>query len=315
MSYGQLNARVGRFALQGGLRVERATTQFHLNTRGATFDNDYNSAFPSGLVAYEIDESHQVKLSYSTRIRRPDDTDQIDPTIHFQDPLNVSRGNPNLRPEYIRAVELGLQRTSDHMTVQLTPFFRHTLDAVRTLRSIDTAGVTTRTFANIATADAYGADATVALSGGRLGGFAGASAYRQVSDVSNLDPTLSARSFGWTARANASFRVSKSQDLQGLFFYQAPMTVEQGRSSSRARFSLAARQKLSNDRLSVTVRVIDPFRLSHDRFTTIDPRFYQVSDRTRAERALLLSVNWAFGKPPKKGKDQIDLGGGDAGPP
>ena len=69
------------------------------------------------------------------------------------------------------------------------------------------------------------------------------------------------------------------------------------------------------DQVNVTLRVIDPFNLSHDRFTTIDPRFYQVADRSRAERSLLLSVNWTFGSPPKDRGDRIDLGGGDSGSP
>jgi hypothetical protein len=62
--------------------------------------------------------------------------------------------------------------------------------------------------------------------------------------------------------------------------------------------------------------VIGPFNNSRERFTTIDPRFYQVSDRRRADRGLLLSVNWRFGKPPKDGdREPSDQGGGDAGPP
>ena len=134
-----------------------------------------------------------MKLSYSTRIRRPDDTDQLDPTPRIADPLNVFRGNPYLKPEYIRALELGLQRTSGRMTVQVTPFFRHTLDAVRTIRTIDNAGVTTRTVANVATSDAFGSDLTVALTGGRLSGLAGGSAFRQVSDAANIGPGLNAR--------------------------------------------------------------------------------------------------------------------------
>ena len=312
-AYGLLNAQPGKFVVQGGLRIERATTQFHLNTQNATYDNRYDSVFPSGLVAYNVDDTHQVKLSYSTRIRRPDDTDLIDPTLHYQDPLNVSRGNPNLRPEYIRALELGLQRTADRMTVQVTPFYRHTLDAVRSLRSIDNLGVATRTFANIATTDAYGTDATVALNGGRLSGFAGASAFRQVSNASNLDSALSARTFGWTARTNASFRFSRTVDLQTLLFYQAPMTVEQGRTSSRTRFSLAVRQKLMNDQVNLTMRVMDPFNTSHERVTTTDPRFYQVSDRRRAIRGLLLNVTWNFGKPPKE-HDRERPDQGDGGP-
>ena len=313
-AYGMLDAERGKFQLQAGVRVERATTQFHLNTLNTTYDNPYNSVFPSALIAYNIDDSHQVKLSYSTRIRRPDDTDVLDPTPHYADPLNLSRGNPYLKPEYIRALELGLQRTGERMTIQLTPFFRRTLDAVRTLRTIDSAGVATRTFANIATSDAYGGDATVALSGGRLTGFAGASAFRQVSNAANLAPGLSVRTFGWRVRTNASLRVSSTRDLQALVSYQAPMTVEQGHNASRTQFSLAARQKLKQDRMSVTLRVIDPFKTSRESSTTIDPRFYQVSDRALAIRGLLLSVNWIFGKQQKQGRDLIDQGG-DQPPP
>ena len=313
--YGLLAAQPGKFLLQGGVRIERATTRFHLNTNNATYDNPYNSVFPSGLIAYNIDDSRQVKLSYSTRIRRPDDTDLLDPTPHYLDPLNISRGNPYLKPEYIRALELGLQRTAGRMTIQVAPFFRHTVDAVRTIRTIDSAGVMTRTFANIATSDAYGTDATVASSGGRLSGFVSASAFRQVSNAANLGPGLSAKTFGWTARTNASFRVSNTLDLQTLLSYQAPMTVEQGRNASRTRFTLAARQKLMNDQMSLTLRVIDPFNSSRERNTTIDPRFYQVSDRRRAIRGLLLSISWTFGKPRKEHeRDPNDLSGGE-GPP
>jgi hypothetical protein len=312
--YAILNGQAGSFVMQGGVRAERATTQFHLNTKSATYDNNYNSLFPSALVAYNIDESRQMKLSYSTRIRRPDDTDQIDPTLHYQDPLNIQRGNPNLKPEYTRALEFGYQQTRDKMTMQLTPFYRHTIDAIRRLPTIDSAGVATRTFANIATSDAYGADATVALNGGPVTGFVGASAFRQVSDAANLDPSLSARTFGWTARTNASLRVSPTFDVQTLLFYRAPMTVEQGRSGSNLRFSMAARRKLMSDQLSLTLRLTDPFNMSTERFTTTDPRFYQVSDRHRSIRGLLLSVNWMFGKPTRDHKgDQIDSG--DNGPP
>jgi outer membrane cobalamin receptor len=310
-AYGMLDAQLGKFQLEGGVRVERATTKFHLTTLNATYNNPYNSVFPSALVAYNFDDAHQVKLSYSTRIRRPDDTDLLDPTRRYQDPLNISLGNPYLKPEYIRALELGLQRTAGRMTIQVTPFWRHTIDAVRTIRTIDSAGVATRTFANVATSDAYGTDATVALGGGRLSGFVSTSAYRQVSNASNLAQDISVRTFGWSVRTNVSLRFSSTLDIQALLSYQAPMNVEQGRNASRTRFSFAARKKLMGDRMSVTLRVIDPFNSSRERSTTIDPRFYQTSDRRRAIRGLVLSVNWMFGRPQRRGRD--DLIGPDTG--
>jgi hypothetical protein len=186
---------------------------------------------------------------------------------------------------------------------------------VRTIRTIDTTGVATRTFANVATTDSYGTDATIAMHGGRVSGFAGASAFRQVSNASNLAPGLSAKTFGWTARTNASVHVSKSFDVQTLLFYRGPMTVEQGRNYAFLRLSLAARQKLMDDRMDLTLRVVDPFNTSRQRSITTDPRFYQVSDFARPSRGLVLSVNWTFGHPPKEHRrDQSDQSGGDTGP-
>jgi len=90
--------------------------------------------------------------------------------------------------------------------------------------------------------------------------------------------------------------------------------VEQGRNAARTRFSIAARQKLMNDQLSLTLRIIDPFNNSLERSTTIDPAFYQVSDRRRLIRGMLFSANWTFGKSKKeKERDTIDTG--DSGPP
>ena len=306
--YGMLTGQRGKVQFQGGLRAEHAATQFRVASVNTPFGNSYNSIFPSGLVAYNIDDATQVKISYSARIRRPDDADQLDPIPHYQDPLNLSRGNPYLKPEHTNAFELGAQRSMGKSTLQVTPFFRRTVDAVRTLRTIDSAGVTTRTFANIATSDAYGGDATLAVSGTRLSGFVGSSAFRQVTNAANVTPNISIRTFGWRARANGAYRVSKAVDVQALFTYQAAMTVEQGTNGSRMQFNLAAREKFMEDQLSLTLRVIDPFSTSHERGTTVDPRFYQTSDRSRAIRGLLLSASWTFGKPDKE-KDTIDLSG------
>ncbi|MEO9251233.1 MAG: outer membrane beta-barrel family protein [Gemmatimonadaceae bacterium] len=307
-AYGMIVGERGKLQFQAGIRVEHAATQFQVASVNATFSNAYNSIFPSGLLAYNIDDATQVKLSYSARIRRPDDADQLDPIPHYADPLNLSRGNPYLKPEHTSAFELGLQRTEGKTTLQVTPFFRRTFDAVRTLLTIDSVGVTTRTFANIATSDAYGGDATLALSGTRLSGFVGSSAFRQTSSANSVAPNLSVSTFGWRARANGAYRVSKTVDVQALFTYQAAMKVEQGTSGSRTQFNLAARQKLMDDQLSLTLRVIDPFNTAHERGTTVDPRFFQTSDRSRAIRGLLLSASWTFGKP-EKGKDTIDLSG------
>jgi hypothetical protein len=304
-AYSMLSAQLGQFTLQGGVRLEHASTKFHPRKTGAAYDNSYSEAYPSGLVIYHLDDAREMKLSYSTRVRRPDDADVLDPTPHILDPLNIRRGNPYLKPEIIRAVEAGYQQTAGKVTLQVTPYFRRTFDAIRSVRTIDTAGVATQTYANIATSDASGLDVTLAVGGGRVSGFAGASAYKQVSNASNVAQGLSVNTLGWTARTNITFRVSSAVDAQALVTYQAPMDVEQGRNAARTRVAFAARRKFMDDQLSVTLRIMDPFSTSLERSTTIDPRFYQVSDRVRVIRGLGLSVNWTFGKPDKEKKTDL----------
>jgi len=212
-----------------------------------------------------------------------------------------------LQPEYIRSLELGFQRSDDHTTVQATPYYRHTLNAIRSLRTLDAAGISTRTFANVASTNAYGTDVTVSLSGNKVSGFVSATAFRQVSDAANLSPGLSASTYGWNARTNAMFRLSPTVDLQALVTYVAPMTVEQGRNAARARVSLAIRQKLMNDQMNLTLRIIDPFNSALERNTTIDPAFYQVSERRRVMRGIQVNATWLFGHVKKDENDRIDF--------
>ena len=133
----------------------------------------------------------------------------------------------------------------------------------------------------------------------------------EVSNASNLAQDVSVRTFGWSARTNLSYRLSPRTDFQALLTYQAPVNVEQGHNSSRTRFSFAARHKVMADRMSVTLRVIDPFDTSRELSTTTDPRFYQTSDRRRAIRGVIVSVNWIFGRPQRRGRE--DLIGPDTG--
>ncbi len=307
-AYGVLDGHIGRMQFQAGVRAEHAGTTFDLRTRDQRFSNPYNSLFPSGLVSFALDDADRLKVSYSTRIRRPDDPDLLDPTPHALDALNISIGNPHLRPEYIRAFELGYQRIGDRVTVQVTPFYRHSFDAVTNIRTVDTTGVTTQTRANIGTTDSYGTDATVALgSGGRLSGFVGGSAYHQKSNAGNLDPLLSASTFGWSVRTNAALRVSRAIDAQALVTYSGRTTVVQGWNAARTRVSFGFRDKLMADRLSITTRIIDPFSTSRERSATLDPAFTQINSRLRPSRAVQVSATWMFGRQNRKEDDQIDL--------
>jgi outer membrane receptor protein involved in Fe transport len=296
--YGVLSRGAGKFDLQAGLRAEQVLTRFDLATTGERFDNSYRSLYPSAIASFNADETKQFKVSYSKRVTRPD-TRQLNPFGFREDALNVFQGNPGLRPEYTHAFELGYQQSFSKGTLQLTPFARHTVNAVRFIRTIDDGGVATTTFQNVATSDSYGADLNGSVRFGRLSGFGGFSAFKQVTDGSNLSTDVSNSAFGWSARSNATLKVTPSLDLQGFLMYRAPMTTEQGRMSAMTMTNLAVRHKLFGDQASVALRVMDPFNAMGFGFVTDDGRFAQSSRRRFGARGAFLTFSYNFGQQPK----------------
>ncbi|MEO8563219.1 MAG: TonB-dependent receptor, partial [bacterium] len=296
--YGVVSKGAGKFDLQAGLRAEQAITRFDLATTNERFDNSYKSLYPSALALFNVDESKQLKLSYSKRVTRPD-TRQLNPFGFREDALNVFHGNPGLKPEYTHSFELGYQESFDKGTLQITPFARHTVNAVRFIRTIDDGGVATTTFQNVATSDSYGADVNGSVRFGRLSGFGGFSAFKQVTDGSNLSTDVSNNAFGWSARSNATIKVTPSLDVQGFLMYRAPMTTEQGRMSGMTMTNLAVRQKLLGDQASVSLRVMDPFNVMGFGFVTDDGRFAQQTRRNFNARGAFLTFSYTFGQQPR----------------
>jgi outer membrane receptor protein involved in Fe transport len=304
-AYGVLGQTLGRFSLQGGLRAEQALTDFDLRTTSEQFENNYLSFFPSALVAYTLSDQQSVRASYSKRIRRPD-TGQLNPFAlsggrgpsETEDELNLFRGNPYLQPEYTHAFELAYQRNGQLGTLQVAPYFRHTTDAVRRIKTIDDNGVSTTTFANLATSDSYGADLTGSWRLGRFNGFGGFNAFKVVTDASNLDTDVSTEAFSWSTRASATWRLTDRLDVQSFLMYRAPMDVEMGRMSGMTMMHLSSRYKV-NDRVNLSLRAVDPFNKMGFHFTTSDERHFQESRRSFGARGLYLTLSYSHGQQPR----------------
>ncbi len=311
--YGVLSQNLGKMALQGGLRVERTTSDFAL-VGGDSYPNERTTFFPSGLISYNLSDSRQVKASYSKRVQRVP-TQLLNPFAFHESERQVIVGNPALQPEFTHAFELGYQQSWQKGSLQVTPYFRRTEDAIRRTNEVDDDGVTIGTFKNLATSDSYGADLTGSLRlSDRLSGFAGFNAFQMQTDGSNVSPDLDTEAFTWSARMNANWKVSPTLDVQGMYMYRAPMNVEQGRMSAFSMASLSLRQKLRGDRSSLTLRVMDPFNTMGFTVRTDDGRFIQESDRRFGARAVFLGFNYNFGRPPRIRQPQPQQAQPDADP-
>jgi outer membrane receptor protein involved in Fe transport len=295
--YGLVTRAFGPLSLQGGLRVEHASNTFQLADSEETFPNDYTSLFPSAAATWQPTQKDQLRASYSKRIQRPQ-AQFLNPFPFTQDRYNRFVGNPALKPEYTHSFELSYQRSMPFGSLTLTPFYRHTVDAVRRYQEVDDEGVTTATLANLATANSYGADVNGMLRLGKLSGFVGASGFRMVTDGSNVQSGLGTSAMSWSARASLNFKLSPSTDVQWFQFYRAPQKMEQGRVGAMQFANVAIRQKLS-ERSSLSLRVMDPFDAMRFNMSTTTTGLNQTMSRRFNSRAVYLSYSYNFGHPPR----------------
>ncbi len=301
--YGVLSHGTGSWELQGGLRAERASRDFSLADSDESFPHTYTSLFPSGLVSYNLGERSQLKASYSRRIQRPG-AQQLNPFPVFFDLQNVFLGNPRLNPEYTDALELGYQFSGRAVSLQVSPFYRRTTDVIRIILDTDAvvAGreVTSISFQNLDTGTSWGTDLNGSLRvGQRFNGLAGLNVFKMVTDGSGGEASLSSDAVTWAGRINGTYNVTPRTSVQAMFFYRAPMNIEGGRFSSMASANLVLRQKLHGERASVTLRLSDPFKTMRFRVEAADDNIVQLTQREFNSRALHLTFQYNFGRPPR----------------
>jgi ferric enterobactin receptor len=309
--YAVLTHAVGKVDLQAGLRAEHAGTNFDLGASGGdAYDNSYESLFPSALVAYNLTPSRQVKASYSRRVQRPD-TRMLNPFLFYQDPQHAWQGNPYLKPEYTDAFELGFQQSGRLGSLQVTPFYRHSTNAIRPIQTIDALGFTTTTAQNLATADHYGADVNGSLRlGTKLQAFGGFSAFKMVVDANNVGTGLATNTLTWSARGNATWKVDPRTDVQVFAMYRAPMRAVTGRFGAFSMSNLSIRRKLDADHSTLSLRLSDPFDQMGFRLTTSSDTFWQETRNKFGARAAYVTFNYNFGHAPRIRAPRPDGNGG-----
>lgn len=104
-AYLNYHTQLGKWDIQVGLRSEYTVSDGNSITLANRIKRDYIDFFPSVFVNYNLSDNHQLGLSYSKRINRPN-YGNLNPFEYFLDQYTFEKGNPYLRPEYTHAFDL-----------------------------------------------------------------------------------------------------------------------------------------------------------------------------------------------------------------
>ncbi|MBL7731162.1 MAG: TonB-dependent receptor [Chitinophagaceae bacterium] len=110
-AYATYSNQVKTFGYQLGLRVESSDYEGRLPDKGQVFNVKFPvSLFPSVFLSKKLKNEQDLQLNYTRKINRPNFF-QLYPYTDYSDSLNISRGNPDLEPEFTNSVELSYQKT------------------------------------------------------------------------------------------------------------------------------------------------------------------------------------------------------------
>jgi hypothetical protein len=298
--YMTLGQTYGKFGANIGLRGEFARTDFHSLVTGQSFDNDYNSVFPSLNVSYTRKPGQSVRLLYSKRIMRPYPF-YLNPFVPTTDPLNRSVGNPELKPTYTHSFSMDLSYTGTRGTFRIAPYFRKSMDVWERIRTVDSEGVATNRWENAASSKSYGSNFTISLRPtGKLSGATNFGLWREVRDGSNISTAYQRRSYMWSAGGNLGYKIRPTTTAQIFGNYFPSQYILQGRASGFAHMSLGVRHQVWGTRGSISLNVNDPLALNKYNSQTEDLTFRQTSRSSFRSRQANLSVTYNFGKPPQQ---------------
>ncbi|GMU95870.1 TonB-dependent receptor domain-containing protein [Ignavibacterium album] len=286
--YGIYSNKINEFQYQLGLRVEQAEVTGTENLTNISFTNDYFSLYPTVHLVQGLPDQQEIQLSYSRRVERPNNR-QLNPYIDRSDSLNISYGNPELKPEYINSLELGYSKLFGKSAVTSSIFYRYTNDAITNYTIVNDNGITETTWRNLAKNLSYGLELT--LSSPLFEWFRTNTSFTYFRNefeglgISNSD-------YSWLAKMNNTFMLSKDFNFQINLNYNAPTIMGQSKMKEQFATDFAMKKDFLDGQLSLTFRVSDVFNTRKWESETIGQNFVTSSYRKMESRIAYLGISY-----------------------
>jgi ferric enterobactin receptor len=322
--YATFSSSIKDFSYKAGLRAESSSYNGELTNTGDKFSNSYPvSLFPSIFLSQKLNNKQDLQLSYSRRINRPNFF-QLIPFTDYSDKLNITKGNPGLRPEFTQSLELSYLKTfKGNNTVLASVYYKHTNDLITRYLGQEVDPVTgnmnlLNTYINANSSYATGVEATAQNYLAKWWDIStNVNLYNSKVNTSNIsDAQQQAAMWSWFGKFNSNFRLPANFAIQFTTTYQSktnlpvntntgmggpPMmqsqSASQGFISASWGMDLAVKKSfLKNNAASVSLSINDIFRTRIQSQYSSSSYFTQEYTRMRDPQMVRLSLSYRFGK-------------------
>jgi outer membrane receptor protein involved in Fe transport len=311
--------------------VESSRYEGHLPDKDQVFTVEFPvSLFPSVFLNQKLKNDQELQLNYTRKINRPNFF-QLYPYTDYSDSLNISRGNPDLKPEFTNSLELSYQKTfknRDNFIASI--YYKNTNDLITRFQIRE---------ANISTGKDQLVNTYINANSGYVTGLELISKNKMTkwwdmtsnlnlftSKITINDPTQPKQpQFGsWFFKLNNTFKLPKNFTIQLSGDYTSKTVLAPGGSGggrgggmfggggggmfggatssqgyTRPNYSVDAGLKfefLKNKTASLSLNVNDIFKTRRQSIYSSSPYFTQDVERRRDPQVFRLNFSFRFGK-------------------
>lgn len=313
-AYALFGSKLSEFRFKAGLRLEYTLTDGNLVTNNTVFDDSYLSISPSINISRKLGGNNELQLSYSRRLNRPN-VWRLNPFIQSSDPLNISYGNPYLKPEYTNSGEISYMTYISALTITPSIFYKRTNDVITRYTFLD-SNVRVSTFRNLSSSSSYGADLIISANFKPWNINSSFSFYKTAFESGDAN-VLSNDGYSWRGSLTAGFPFFNIASVQISYSYHGNRVSYQGSSKPSQNLDLGLSKSLFDKKLSITLRVNDLLKLNTNESETFGEGFRQVNTSSYDSRNFYLNISYLFGsldknyKKKKKGNTTTDGPPGD----
>jgi outer membrane receptor protein involved in Fe transport len=291
-----------------GLRAEYMDRLLEQKTLGSDYSYDKLDYFPSFSVSRKIND-HQLQLSYSRRINRPNEN-LLNPFPFYSDSYLSTSGNPRLLPEYINSFELNYQKMFGTVFTSVQTYYRESDNSILQKFAVNDEGKMMTTFGNLAQTKTYGSEISASFSVFNIFRFDPAVNLYGTELKGNFDGFVVDKSlFNWNGRMNTTVTITPNTRLQVSGNYFAKIVDGQSEIKSFLMMNASLRQDFMDKKFSVTLQARNFLKTSYINVENTGINYYSTV-QARGEIpvvSLMLSYNFNNYKRPARPTDNIDI--------
>ncbi len=299
-AYVNLNRKFKTTSVQLGLRAEQTNSKGNSITEQKIVNRHYFNLFPSVFVNQELSKNHDMGISYSRRIDRPN-YGSLNPFISYVDLYSYQYGNPFLQPQYTNAFELSY---SYKKTINATLGYSHTSDVITEVLLSDTAKKTIFiSEQNLAKQDSYNLNVSSPLkitkwwsSNNNL------TVYYNRFKTPNLAgaPYESGR-LAFNLNTNQTITLNPTTNFEWSGYYQSKQVYGTLLISEQYSIDMGLSKNFMDKKLNLKLAVNDVFNLRDQKITSALPSQNYVVSQKWESQVFRMTVTYRFGSNEIKG--------------